>query len=119
MKTGCSIVMDGCTDTRHRPLINVIGTSTVGSYFLKAVDCSGKRKDADFQFGILREAIEEVGPSNVVQVITDSAHVFKLAGMMVEGAYKHIFWTPCCVHALKDMGKLSWVKEVVTQEREI
>ena len=43
--------------------------------------------------------------------------------MMVEGAYKHIFWTPCCVHALnntlKDMGKLSWVKEVVTQGREI
>ena len=75
MKTSCSIVMDGWTDIRHRPLINVIVTSAAGSYFLKAVDCSGKHKDADFQFGILREAIEEVGPSNVVQVITDSARV--------------------------------------------
>lgn len=37
-------------------------------------------------------------------------HVCKLANMMVKGAYKHIFWTPCYIHALnnalKDIGKI-------------
>ena len=59
VRTGCSIVMDGWTDVRHRPLINIIVTSPTGS-FLKAIDCSGKKKDAKFQFTILRDAIEEV-----------------------------------------------------------
>ncbi|KAH9293455.1 hypothetical protein KI387_041340, partial [Taxus chinensis] len=123
IRVGCSIIMDGWTDIKHRPLINIIVTCPVGPYFLRAIDCTGKRKDATFQFQILKDAIEEIGPSNVVQVVTDSARVCKLAGMMVEGAYKHIFWTPCCVHALnnalKDIGKIDWVKAVVAEARHI
>ena len=57
------------------------------------------------------------------QVVTDSARVCKLAGLMVESAYKHIFWTPCCVHALnntlKDIGKIDWVKAMVAEGREV
>lgn len=49
----------------------------------------------------MREAIEEVGTSKVVRV---------------EGVYKHIVWTPCCVHALNntlnDIGKVDWVKQM-------
>jgi len=66
---GCSIVMDGWTDIRQRPLINIIVTGSEGP-FLRAIDCSGKKKDAEFQFVFLKNAIEEVGPSNVVQVNT-------------------------------------------------
>ena len=114
VRTGCFIVIDVWTEFKHRSLINIIVTSPAGSYFLRAIDCSGKKKDADFQLTILRDAIEEIGPSNVVQVITDSALVCKSAGLMIEGAYRHIFWTPCCVHALnnalKDIGKIEWVK---------
>ncbi|XP_059064530.1 uncharacterized protein LOC131856678 [Cryptomeria japonica] len=87
------------------------------------VDKVIQRKDAEFQFGILRDAIEEVGAANVVQVITDLARVCKSVGLMVEGAYKHIFWTPRCVHALnnalKDIGKIDWVKQVVAEARDI
>ncbi|KAH9289309.1 hypothetical protein KI387_033426, partial [Taxus chinensis] len=123
IRVGCSIIMDGWTDIKHQPLINIIVTCPAGPYFLRAIDCTGKRKDATFQFQILKDAIEEIGPSNVVQVVTDSARVCKLAGMMVEGAYKHIFWTPCCVHALnnalKDIGKIDWVKVVVAEARHI
>jgi hypothetical protein len=66
MRTGCFIVMDGWTDIRHWPLINVIVTCPVVSYFFRVVDCLGTHKDADFQFSILRDAIEEVGAANVV-----------------------------------------------------
>ena len=75
MESGCSIIMDGWTDISHRPLINIMVTCTEGPYFLKAVDCTGHRKDADFQFHVLREAIEEVGPQNVVQVVTNATRV--------------------------------------------
>ncbi|XP_057860704.2 uncharacterized protein LOC131069351 [Cryptomeria japonica] len=116
-----STVMDGWTNIKHQPLI-IIVTCTVGSYFLRAIDCSRKRKEVDFQFNILREAVDEVGASNVVQVITNSACVCKLVRLIVQGAYKHIFWT-YCVHALnnamKDIEKLDWVKEVVAQARNI
>ncbi|KAH9326223.1 hypothetical protein KI387_006401, partial [Taxus chinensis] len=56
---GCSIIMDGWTDIRHRPLINIIVSCKNGSYFLRAIDCSGKRKDAKFQYQILKDATEE------------------------------------------------------------
>ena len=45
---GCCIIMDGWTDIRNCPLINIIITCTEGPFFLKAVDCSRHRKDADF-----------------------------------------------------------------------
>ncbi|KAH9312316.1 hypothetical protein KI387_027351 [Taxus chinensis] len=41
---GCSIIMDGWTDIRHRPLINIIVSCKDGPYFLRAIDCFGKRK---------------------------------------------------------------------------
>ena len=41
----------------------------------------------------------------------------------VEVAYRHIWWTPCCVHAmnnaLKDMGKIAWIRNVVNDGREV
>ncbi|KAL0044310.1 hypothetical protein WJX82_010899 [Trebouxia sp. C0006] len=66
---------------------------------------------------MLFEAIEEAGPENVVQVITDSAANCKAAGKLVEQQYPHIFWAPCAAHSLdlllEAIGKLSWVKNIV------
>lgn len=85
---GCSIVMDGWTDCRNRPLINIIVSSISGPYFLKAIDCSGQEKNTMFLKEQLCDAIAEVGPSNVVQVITDAAPVCKAAGTMVQKEYR-------------------------------
>jgi len=119
---GCSIVMDGWTNIQQRPLLNIIVTSPSGPYFLKAIDCSGKMKDAAFQYEVLKDAIEEIGPTNVVQVITDAAPVCRSAGLMIQSRYKHLFWTPCCVHALnnalKDIGKISWITRIILDARE-
>jgi len=69
---GCSIVMDGWTDIQQRPLLNIVVTSLAGPYFLRAIDCSGKLKDATFMFEVLKDAINEVGPSNIVHIITNA-----------------------------------------------
>ena len=82
--SGCSIVMDGWTYIRQRPVLNVIATSPEGPYFLKAIDCSGKTKDATFMFEMLKAAIDEVGPSNVVHVITNAAPICRAAGLMIQ-----------------------------------
>jgi hypothetical protein len=115
-----SIISDGWIDTRHRPLINVIASSPKGAMFLRAKDCSGEVKDSNFIAEILIVAIEQVGPENVVQVITDNAPVCKVAGLIVEGRYNHIFWTPCIVHNLNLIleeieAKTTWIKEVTGQ----
>jgi hypothetical protein len=51
--TGVSIISDGWTDTRRRPLINVIASSPKGAMFIKAEDCSGEIKDSKFIADIL------------------------------------------------------------------
>eukprot|EP01018_Ginkgo_biloba_P023328 Gb_37124 [translate_table: standard] len=117
--TSVSIVSDGWTDVRNKPLINVIVVCPKGSMFLNAVDCSGELKDATFIANILISTIESVGPSNVVQVITDNARVSKAAGLLVEARYDNIFWTPCAVHSLnlilKKNGKIEWIKKITDE----
>ena len=93
VKSGCSIVMYGWIDITKRPLINIIVTCINVPFFLKFVDCSRKHKDATFQFEPLREAIEEVGLENVMQVVTDITTICRSIGSLVQNRYRHIFWT--------------------------
>lgn len=119
---GCSIVMDGWTNIQQRPSLNIIVTSPSRPYFLKAIDCTGKIKDAAYQYEALKDAIEKIGPTNVIQVITDAAPICKSAKLMMQSRYKHLFWTFCCVHtlnnALKDIGKISWITRIILDARE-
>ena len=55
------------------------------------VDASDKVKDATLLFELLDEIIQEVGEKNVVQVITDNASNYVLAGKMLESKYKTRF----------------------------
>eukprot|EP01018_Ginkgo_biloba_P032083 Gb_01473 [translate_table: standard] len=119
--TGVSIVYDKWTDARNRPLINVIVVCPKGSMFLNAMDCNGELKDATFIANILIDAIESVGPSNVVQVITNNARVCKAARLLVEARYKNIFWTPCAIHSLnlilQKIGKIEWIKKITDESQ--
>eukprot|EP01018_Ginkgo_biloba_P021118 Gb_25767 [translate_table: standard] len=121
-KVGCSIIMDGWTDRRNSPLLNIMVSCPRGPYFMRVIDFSLKEENAIFQSELLFEAIDEVGPSYVVQVITDAVSVCK-AGIMVQNKYRHIYWTPCFVHAmnivLKDFSKFSWIAPIIEKAREI
>lgn len=91
---------DGWTDPQRRPLINFIAVNECGPMFIKAVNCQGEYKDKHFIANLISETIAEVGPQNVVQVITNNAPVCRMAGLLVEAQYPQIFWTPCVVHTL-------------------
>lgn len=97
---GISIVFDGWTNVKHRPLINVLAVNIRGSMFMYAEDFSGVEKTGKAIVEFLCKEIESVGPSNVLSVVTDNAANCKAAGKEIEKRYKHIFWSPCCVHTL-------------------
>lgn len=97
---GTSIVSDGWTNIKKKSLINVIASNSRGSMFLYADDFSDVEKTGKEISNFLLKAIDEIGSSNVLQVITDNAANCKAAGKEIEKVHKHIFWSPCVVHTL-------------------
>ncbi|KAG8371118.1 hypothetical protein BUALT_Bualt13G0053500 [Buddleja alternifolia] len=97
---GVTLVCDGWTDPQRRPLINFMAVNEGGTMFIRAVNCQGEYKDKWFISSLIKEVMVEVGVANVVQIITDNAPVCKAAGLLVEQAHPHVFWTPCVVHTL-------------------
>ncbi|KAH7447480.1 hypothetical protein KP509_01G108600 [Ceratopteris richardii] len=122
---GCSILSDGWSDMRRRHIINIMVSSCLGTYFLRAVDCSkvGTRITGEFIFEHIKGAIQEVGVENVVQVVTDNASNCKRMGELLEREFPTIVWTPCTAHCLgllfKDIGKLSWLEPIVRDAKRI
>eukprot|EP00253_Pinus_taeda_P018293 PITA_18293 len=113
---------DGWTDQRNRTIINFLVFIPQGTMFLKSVDASDKVKDGHLLFQLLDQVVEE-GVANVVQIITDNASNYVLAGKLLEEKYKTIFWTPCAAHCidlmLEDIGKLDWVRNTVDHAKSI
>jgi hypothetical protein len=70
---GVTIYTDGWSDPQRRPLINFVAISEKAPVFFKAANCEGDKKTAKYIFEKLKAVIEEIGPHNVVQVITDNA----------------------------------------------
>ena len=121
---GVSIVSDGWSNVKHKPLLNVLAVNARGAVFLYAQDYSGVEKTGVEISKFLIGAIENVGSSNVLQVVTDNAANCKAAGREIEKVYKHIFWSPCCVHTLnlifKDMGnEFYWLNDIYRKGKTI
>ncbi|GBG66645.1 hypothetical protein CBR_g66781 [Chara braunii] len=117
-RIGCMLQMDGWSDRRNRPYINVIVSSSIGTVFWKTTCMEGKDKDAAAYFWILDGVVKEIGEEAVVGVVMDNARVCVKAGKMVEAAYPRIIRVGCTAHALdlalEDMYKeLEWLRNVV------
>ena len=106
LKNGVSIVFDGWSDPQRRSLVNIMAVSDGGPVFIKAIDGSGEFKDKHYIVGVLKDAIKEIGHEKVVPVIIDNASVMKSAGVLIEGEYPKIFWTPYVVQKTLKIMKL-------------
>ncbi|KAL6178493.1 hypothetical protein ACLB2K_050011 [Fragaria x ananassa] len=69
-ETGVSLCSDGWIDDQKRPLINMMAAAKQGAMMLKAINCDGVYKDKNEISRLLLESINEIGPDNVVQVVT-------------------------------------------------
>ncbi|KAH6555369.1 hypothetical protein KP509_1Z261600 [Ceratopteris richardii] len=122
---GCTILSDGWKDRKNRGILNILVSCPIGTFFLRVVEVGkkGKKTTGVFIYRHIKKAIEEVGSSNVVQVVTDNASYCRHMGQLLEGEYPHIVWTPCETHCLdllmEDIGKLTWVKACTLQASNI
>ncbi|KAL5728016.1 hypothetical protein ACHQM5_001144 [Ranunculus cassubicifolius] len=119
---GVTIMTDWWTDGKGRTLINFLVNCPKGTVFLKSIDGSEHVHDAKLIYDMLKEVIAMVGENNVIQVCTDNASNYKLAGDWLMEDSK-IYWMPCGAHcvnlALKDVGNLPIVKKVVADAQEV
>lgn len=99
---GVTIVSDGWSDRRNRPLLNTLASSRGHVEFLDAIDTSGFTKDGVYIAGHLENAINA-------------------AGKVITNKYPHITFTPCAAHTLdlmlEDIGKQPWASDVVQQSK--
>jgi hypothetical protein len=123
VQTKGTVTSDGWSDTRHRPLLNVLLVSPKGEKFLKAINTEGEEKNAQYIADRICESIEEIGAEDIIQVVTDSASTCKAAGRLIEQRFAHITWTPCTPHCLdlllEDIGKLDWVSSVIGEAKKV
>ncbi|KAK2664630.1 hypothetical protein Ddye_003204 [Dipteronia dyeriana] len=80
-----------------------------GTTFLSSKDSSAEAHTSENIFKYVLSAIEEVGPENAVQVVTDNASNNMAAAKMLKAKMPSIFWSSCVTHInlmLEDIGKL-------------
>ncbi|XP_076890552.1 uncharacterized protein LOC143541669 [Bidens hawaiensis] len=91
--------------------------SEKGISFLKSIDTSDIESNAVNLCNLFAEVVEMGGVKNVVQIVTDNAANYKLAGKMLCDRYHSVTWTPCVAHCLnlvlKDVSELDNVAKLV------
>ncbi|XP_052171981.1 uncharacterized protein LOC127787936 [Diospyros lotus] len=97
---GCTIMCDGWKDKRDRSLLNFLVNSPKGSVFIESIDTSSYAKDGMKLYQLLDRFVEDIGETNVVQVVTDNASANVLAGEFLMTKHKNLYWTPCAAHCL-------------------
>ena len=98
--SGCTIVSDGWSNVQRKPLINIMIISTRGEMFVCAVDSVVSIKSRPYIANVISSVIDEVGASNVVQVVMDNAKNCKHAGKILKQRYPHVYPCVCNTHSL-------------------
>ncbi|XP_042499775.1 uncharacterized protein LOC122077957 [Macadamia integrifolia] len=120
--TGCTIMSDSWTDIKKRSWVNVIAYSPGGAVFFKCIECGINRLTSTFLFNEISDVIEEVGPNNVVQFISDNGSNFCSCGEMLTEKWRHMYRTNCATHGINLLlkyihKKVKWVREVIKDEK--
>ncbi|XP_028088338.1 uncharacterized protein LOC114288921 [Camellia sinensis] len=87
-------------DRKRRSICNFLVNRPNGTIFLSSLDTSDISKAGEKVFEMLDEIVEKVGIEHVVQVVTDNASNYKLAGEMLMDKRKSLFWTLCAAHCI-------------------
>ena len=72
---------NGWADQRGQSLMNFLVNCPTGTMFVKSIDASSYVKTGEKMFELLDSFVEHAGEANFVQVITDNASNFIMAGM--------------------------------------
>ncbi|KAG8634277.1 hypothetical protein MANES_17G022250v8 [Manihot esculenta] len=121
---GVTIMCDGWSGPTRMSIINFLVYSPRGTVFHKFIDASNvKRKNGEYYFKIMKEVVEEIGPSKIVQVVTDNEAAIKSGGKKLMEKFPNLYWTACSAHCidliLEEFGKRKNIKTVIEQGKVI
>ncbi|KAI8542832.1 hypothetical protein RHMOL_Rhmol08G0170100 [Rhododendron molle] len=119
--TGCSIMTDAWSDRKRRSIMNLCVNCKEGTTFLSSKETSDESHTGEYIFNYVDKCIEEVGPKNVVQVVTDNASNNMAAAELLKIKRPNIFWSSCATHTinlmLEGIGKLPKFKGVIEKAK--
>ena len=82
---------DGWIGPTKMQIVNFLVYSNRGTMFYKSVDATNVRsRTREYYFSLMKKVIEEVGPSRVVQIITDNEVTMKLGGKKIMQTFPNI-----------------------------
>ena len=73
LKNGCSIMTDAWSDRKRRSIMNLCTNCADGTSFIISKEMSDVSHTSEVIFELVDKAIEDIGPDNVVQVVTYNA----------------------------------------------
>ena len=122
--TGCTLLCVGRLHGMSGSFqVNIFVSSPRGLSFLKAVGVDNIDGAGNSAVSILRNMVMEVGPSNVIQIISHLGHATTYPESYTLSEFPHIFWSPCSSHSihilLEDIAELDWLRPVVLCAKEI
>ncbi|XP_050387268.1 uncharacterized protein LOC126803514 [Argentina anserina] len=102
-KTGCSIMTDAWSDGKRISIMNLCVNCKKGTTFLSSKEASNDSHTGEYIFTYIENCIQEVGPQNVIQVVTDNASNNMAAAKNLQETRPHIFWNSCATHTINIM----------------
>jgi len=117
VKSGCSIMTDAWSDRKRRSIMNLCTNCVDGTSFISSKEMSDVSHTSEVIFELVDKAIEDIGPDNVVQVVTDNASNNMGAKKLLLEKRPQIFWTSCATHTinlmLQGIGNMARFKKVI------
>jgi hypothetical protein len=121
MKNGCSIITDAWSYRKRRSIMNLCTNCADGTTFISSQEMSDVSHTSEVIFELLDKAIEDIGPENVVQVVTDNASNNMGAKNLLLEKRPQIFWVSCATHTinlmLQGIGNMTRFKKVIDQAK--
>ncbi|TQE07882.1 hypothetical protein C1H46_006531 [Malus baccata] len=118
---GCSIMTDAWSDRKRRSIMNLCVNCKEGTIFLSSKECSSEAHTGEYIFEYVDKCVEEIGPQNVIQVVTDNASNNMAAANMMKKKRRNMFWTSCATPTLNLMlqgiGNLPRFKGVIDKAK--
>ena len=121
VKNGCSIMTDAWSDKKRRSIMNLCMNCADGTSFISSKEMSDVSHTSEVIFELVDKAIEEIGPDDVVQVVTDNASNNMGAKKLLHEKRPNIFWTSCATHTinlmLQGIGSQKRFQKVIDQAK--
>jgi len=121
LKNGCSVMTDAWSDRKRRSIMNLCTNCAEGTEFISSKEMSDVSHTSEVIFELVDKAIDDLGPENVVQVVTDNASNNMGAKKLLLVKRPQIFWTSCAAHTinlmLQGIGNMPRFKKVIDQAK--